>query len=100
MGPMGPHGPMRPMGPPGMMPPPHPIQMEMHNIRGQLNHLYSQPPNPQIQQQVNVLFEYVQCPLDKATLDIAAALAIATSTPVTNLRQYINSDLGYNDLKF
>ena len=42
----------------------------------------------------------VQCPLDIATLDIAAALPIATSTPVTNLRQYINSDLGYNDLKF
>ena len=41
----------------------------------------------------------VQCPLDIATLDIAAALPIATSTPVTNLRQYINSDLGYNDLK-
>ena len=35
-----------------------------------------------------------------ATLDIAAALPIATSTPVTNLRQYLNSDLGYNDLKF
>ena len=34
-----------------------------------------------------------------ATL-IAAALPIATSTPVTDLRQYINSDLGYNDLKF
>ena len=32
-------------------------------------------------------------------MDIAAALPIATSTPVTNLRQYINSDLGYNDLK-
>ena len=42
----------------------------------------------------------VQCPLDIATLDIAAALAIATSTPVTNLRQYINSDLGYNDLGY
>ena len=41
----------------------------------------------------------IQCPLDIATLDIAAALPIATSTPVTNLRQYINSDLGYNDLK-
>ena len=35
-----------------------------------------------------------------ATLDIAAALPIATSTPVTNLRQYTNSDLGYNDLIF
>ena len=33
-------------------------------------------------------------------MDIAAALAIATSTAVTNLRQYINSDLGYNDFKF
>ena len=43
--------------------------------------------------------KYIQCPLDIATLDIAAALPIATSTPVTNLRQYINSDLGYNDLK-
>ena len=36
----------------------------------------------------------IQCPLDIATLDIAAALPIATSTPVTKLRQYINSDLG------
>ena len=42
----------------------------------------------------------VQCPLDKATLDIAAALPITTSTAVTDLRQYINSDLGYNDFKF
>ena len=42
----------------------------------------------------------IQCPLDITTLDKAAALPIATSTPVTNLRQYINSDLGYNDLKF
>ena len=38
--------------------------------------------------------------MDITTLYIAAALPIATSTPVTNLRQYINSDLGYNDLKF
>ena len=42
----------------------------------------------------------IQCPLDITTLNKAAALPIATSTPVTNLRQYINSDLGYNDLKF
>ena len=42
----------------------------------------------------------VQCPLYIATWDIAAALPIATSTPVTNLRQYINSDLGYTNLKF
>ena len=41
----------------------------------------------------------VQCPLDIATLDIAAALPIATSTALTNLRQQINSDLAYNDLK-
>ena len=47
-----------------------------------------------------VVNKAIQCPLDIATLDIAAALAIATSTPVTNLRQHINSDLGYNDLKF
>ena len=42
----------------------------------------------------------VQCPLYIATLDIAAALPIATLTAVTNLCQYINSDLGYNDLNF
>ena len=36
----------------------------------------------------------VQCPLD-----VAAALPIATSTALTNLRQQINSDLAYNDLK-
>ena len=29
-----------------------------------------------------------------------AAMFIATSTLVTNLSQYINSDLDYNDLKF
>ena len=28
------------------------------------------------------MYYYIQCPLDKATLDIAAALAIATSTPM------------------
>ena len=31
----------------------------------------------------------VQCPLDIANLDIASALLIATSTPVTDLRHYI-----------
>ena len=41
----------------------------------------------------------VQCPLDTATLDKAAALPIATSTPVTDLRQYIKYNLVYNDLK-
>ena len=41
----------------------------------------------------------IQCPLYIATLDIAAALLIATSSAVTKLRQYINSDLAYNDLK-
>ena len=35
-----------------------------------------------------------------AQCHIAAALLIATSIPVTNLRQYINSDLDYNGLKF
>ena len=41
----------------------------------------------------------IQCPLGFATLDKAAALALATSRAVTDLRQYINSDLGYSDLK-
>ena len=35
-----------------------------------------------------------------ATLDIAAALPIATSTPVTGLRHYINNNFVYNDLIF
>ena len=41
----------------------------------------------------------VQCPLDIETLDKAAALALATSRAVTDLRQYINSNLGFSDLK-
>ena len=41
----------------------------------------------------------IQYPLDIATLDIAAALPTATSTPVTDLRHYIKSNLVYNDLK-
>ena len=45
-------------------------------------------------------WDQVQCPLYIATFDIAAALPIATSTPVTDLRHYINSNLVYNDLKF
>ena len=45
------------------------------------------------------LFKGIQCPLGFATLDKAAALALATSRAVTDLRQYINSDLGYSDLK-
>ena len=48
----------------------------------------------------HILPSKVQSPLSIATLDIAAALPIATSSPVTNLRQYINSDLGYNNLNF
>ena len=46
-----------PMGPQGMMPPPHPIQMEMQHLHQQLNHLYNQPQNPQIQQQVRIIFK-------------------------------------------
>ena len=48
----------------------------------------------------NHILALVQCPLDIATLDKAAALAIATATCVTDLRQYIDSNLGYSDLKF
>ena len=41
----------------------------------------------------------VQSPLGFATLDKAAALGLATATPLTDLRQYINSDLGFSDLE-
>ena len=42
----------------------------------------------------------IQCPLGFTTLDKAAALGLATSRAVTDLRQYINSDLVFSDLKF
>ena len=42
----------------------------------------------------------IQCPLDIPTLDKAAALPIAAATRVTDLRQYINSNLAYSNLKF
>ena len=48
---------------------------------------------------VRLLCSKVQSPLGFATLDKAAALALATSRAVTDLRQYINSDLGFSDLK-
>ena len=35
----------------------------------------------------------LQCPLEIATLDIAAALSIATSTPVTEASRYIQCAL-------
>ena len=41
----------------------------------------------------------VQCPLGFATLGKAAALALATSRALTDLRQYINSDLGFSNLE-
>ena len=41
----------------------------------------------------------VQSPLGFATSDKAAALGLATSRAVTDLCQYINSDLGYSDLE-
>ena len=42
----------------------------------------------------------IQCPLDIATLDIAAALPIATSNPVTDLHHSINYNFVYNDQRF
>ena len=41
----------------------------------------------------------IQCPLGFATLDKAAALDLATATPLMDLCQYINSNLGYSDLE-
>ena len=41
----------------------------------------------------------IQSPLGFATRGLAAALALATATPLTDLRQYINSDHGFSDLK-
>ena len=47
-----------------------------------------------------VIIRQIQCPLDIQTLDKAAALPIAAATRVTDLRQYINSNLAYSNLKF
>ena len=48
----------------------------------------------------HLFVEAIQCPLDIPTLDKAAALPIAAATRVTDLRQYINSNLAYSGLKF
>ena len=46
-----------------------------------------------------IFSDIIQSPLGFATRDKAAALALATSKAVTDLRQYINSDLGFSDLE-
>ena len=42
----------------------------------------------------------VQSSLGFATMDMAANLDIATKRALTDLRQYINSDIVFSDLKF
>ena len=41
----------------------------------------------------------LQSTLGFETLDIAAALDLETATPLTDPRQYINSNLGFSNLK-
>ena len=41
----------------------------------------------------------LQSTLGFETLDKAAALGLETATPLTDLRQYINSNLGFSNLK-
>ena len=53
--------------------------------------------NPQVYSRR--LLSLVQYPLGFATLGKAAALALATSRALTDLRQYINSNLGFSDLE-
>ena len=43
--------------------------------------------------------DYIQSPLGFETLDKAAALGLETSTPLTDPCQYINSNLGFRNLK-
>ena len=43
--------------------------------------------------------DQIQSPLGFAILDKAAALGLATSRAMTDLRQYINSTLGYSNLE-
>ena len=42
---------------------------------------------------------HIQSTLGFETLDKAAALGLATATPLTDPRQYINSNLGFSNLK-
>ena len=46
------------------------------------------------------LFGLVHCTLGFATMGYVANLALATANSLTDLRQYINSDLVFSDLKF
>ena len=48
---------------------------------------------------VSIFVFNIQSPLGFATMGLAAALGLATATPLTDLRQYINSDLGFSDLE-
>ena len=41
----------------------------------------------------------IQSPLGFATMGLAAALGLATATPLTDLDQYINSNLGFRHLE-
>ena len=43
--------------------------------------------------------KYIQSTLGFETLDKAAALGLETATPLTDPRQYINSNLGFRNLK-
>ena len=47
----------------------------------------------------STLCRKVQSTLGFETLDKAAALGLATATSLTDLRQYINSNLGFSNLK-
>ena len=44
-------------------------------------------------------FKIIQSTLGFETLDKAAALGLETATPLTDPRQYINSNLGFRNLK-
>ena len=46
-----------------------------------------------------LLCALIQSTLGFETLDIAAALDLETATPLTDPRQYINSNLGFRNLK-
>ena len=49
--------------------------------------------------QLSMLSSAVQSTLGFESLDKAAALGLETATPLTDPRQYINSNLGFRNLK-
>ena len=82
----------------------------MRRVRNILSHLFRNAEKnvqdkselykvKEVQKKFKWVDAQLQSTLGFETLDIAAALDLETATPLTELRQYINSNLGFRNLK-